>query len=647
MKKILGSVSALTLSTLQLHAQSEEPYELPPIIINVGYEATTPLQTGVSVEVIDEDELEEADATRLLDVLARQPGVSIRSNGPLGTNAGITIRGVSQQNIAVRIDGIDVSDPSGTQVAYDFGGLTAGDISQIEILRGSQSALFGSEAIGGVINITTKRATRDGLSADVFAEYGSYETLRSAATLYNRGAGHETAVTLSYVKSDGFSAADETGLDYGTSAPGDHNDEDDGFEARRLSFSGTYQLGDGAAELRLSGFREEARYDYDENASGKVFDGSPDDVVDREESGLRAALAFTTGAVDHEVSASWFRISRAMHGTSLDSWAPDTPPYNGTPYPFRFEYEGTRQTYRYQAGFDLGAITRAVAGVERSVETYEDDISGASSYGPYGSDQDQETIVNSVFTEFTVRPTEDIDLSFALRHDDHSEFGGQTTGRLSGVWRARSDLILRSNLATGYRAPSNYELYDAYAGNADLEPETSVSFDLGVEKRFGDSAWLRATAFWIEAEDIIDYSFTSYAYAQADGSSTRRGLELAGGVDLRPGLTLDGSYTWTDSFSEVALDSSSWQTSVPEHSFALGLSAEITDHARLSVSALYEADREALDDYGVVNSTFTYDVTETTQAYLRVENLFDENYQTVPGYGQSDRAWYFGVRASF
>ena len=79
----------------------------------------------------------------------------------------------------------------------------------------------------------------------------------------------------------------------------------------------------------------------------------------------------------------------------------------------------------------------------------------------------------------------------------------------------------------------------------------------------------------------------------------------------------------------------------------LGLSAEITDHARLSVSALYEADREALDDYGVVNSTFTYDVTETTQAYLRVENLFDENYQTVPGYGQSDRAWYFGVRTSF
>ncbi|APZ51435.1 TonB-dependent receptor plug domain-containing protein [Salipiger abyssi] len=647
MKKILGSVSALALGSLPLHAQDNAAYELPPITIYVGYEATTPLQTGVSVDVLTEEDLERDGDTRVIDILARQPGVSIRSNGPLGTNAGITIRGVSQQNIAVRIDGIDVSDPAATQVAYDFGGLTAGDISQIEILRGSQSALFGSEAIGGVVNITTKRASRDGLSADVFAEYGSHDTLRSAATLYNRGEGHETAVTLSYVSTDGFSAADEDGLNYGTANPNDKNDEEDGYEARRLSFSGHYDLGGGAAELSLSGFYEEAKYDYDENSSGRVFDGSPDDVVDSEKTGLRAALAFATGGVDHEISATWFRSDRALHGTSLDSSAPDTPPYTGTPYPFRFEYEGTRQTYRYQAGFDLGATTRAVVGAERSIETYEDKIAGASSFGPYGSSQDQETTVTSLFSEFTFTPSENIDLSFALRHDDHSEFGGHTTGRLSGVWRARPDLSLRANLATGYRAPSNYELYDAYSGNAGLDPETSVSFDLGVEKRFGDTAWLSATAFWIEAEDIIDYSYTSYAYVQADGTSTRRGIELAGAYELRPGLTLDGSYTWTDSFSSVSLDSSGWQASVPEHVFALGLSADITDRARISVNGLYEADREGLDDYGLVNSSFTYDVTDTAQAYLRVENLFDEDYQTAPGYGQSDRAWYFGVRASF
>ena len=151
----------------------------------------------------------------------------------------------------------------------------------------------------------------------------------------------------------------------------------------------------------------------------------------------------------------------------------------------------------------------------------------------------------------------------------------------------------------------------------------------------------------IEAEDIIDYSYTSYAYVQRDGTSTRQGVELSGGTELRPGLTLDGSYTWTDSWSTASLDSSGWQSSVPEHSLALGLHADLTDRARLSVTGRYEADRSGLDDYGLVNSTVTYDVTDSTQAYLRVENLFDEEYQTVPGYGQSDRAWYFGVRASF
>ncbi|APX21335.1 MAG: TonB-dependent receptor [Rhodobacteraceae bacterium] len=620
MRHALASVSALALTTAPLFAQ-EDVYELPTLLLDVGYEATTPLQTGVAVEVITEEELEEDGDTRVLDILARQPGVSIRSNGPLGTNAGVSIRGVSQQNIAVRVDGIDVSDPSGTQVAFDFGGLTAGDISQIEIVRGSQSARYGSEAIGGAINITTKRASRDGLSAEAFAEYGSYETLRSAVTLFNRGEGHETAVTLSYVRSDGFSAADEN----------DGNDEEDGFEARRLSFSGTYDLGDGAAQLELSGFTQEAQYDYDEAMSGMVYDGSPDDVTDVEDHGLRAALSFSTGLFDHEVSASWYDITRTLTGTSSGS-------------DFRYRYEGTRHEYRYQAGFDLSPTTRAVAGIERTIEDYADN----TRFGTFpASSQEQDSTVDSLFAELTMKPTSDIDLSLTVRHDDHSEYGGFTTGRLSGVWRIRPDLSLRANLANGYRAPSNYELYDVYSGNSGLDPETSKSFDIGIEKSWGDAAWLSATAFVIEAEDIIDYSYTSYAYVQRDGTSTRQGVELSGGTELRPGLTLDGSYTWTDSWSTASLDSSGWQSSVPEHSLALGLHADLTDRARLSVTGRYEADRSGLDDYGLVNSTVTYDVTDSTQAYLRVENLFDEEYQTVPGYGQSDRAWYFGVRASF
>ncbi|MDU8913690.1 TonB-dependent receptor plug domain-containing protein [Aestuariicoccus sp. MJ-SS9] len=645
MTRFLTSVSAIALTALPAFGQ--EAMDLDAITVFAGLEETTTLQTGVSVDVITEEDLEETGEVRVVDFLARQPGVTLRATGPVGAVTGLSLRGISQNNVAVRVDGIDVSDPSGTQVAFDFGSLLTSDISRIEILRGAQSAIYGSEALGGAINITTKRAARDGVSFDTLFEVGSFNTRRASVSALARGAGYETSVTLSYLATDGFSAGDTDAPDLGTVAPNDTNGEADGFEARRLSFSGRYDIG--AATLEVSAFTETSEFDYDESSAGNVYDGTPDDVTERDQRGLRAALSFTTGAVDHTLAASAFVSDRVLSGTSVDTFSGVADgAYIGTPYPFEFQYTGRRTELSYQAGFDLNAGTRAVLGLQRTVERYEDDIAGASSFGPYGSAQEHETDVNSVFGELTYAPSGDIDLSLALRHDDHSEYGGYTTGRLSAVWRVQPDLILRANAATGYRAPSNYELFAAFAGNPDLEPETSKSFDLGIEKRWGEDAYLRATAFYIEAEDIIDYSFTTFAYTQRSGTATRKGLELAGGLTLGQGVRLDGSYTLTESDADVTLDSSSWTTTVPRHTLALSLSADLGQRAGVTVTGLYEADREGgLVDYGLINTTFTYDLTDEAQAYLRLENLLDEDYQTVPGYGQSGRAAYFGVRASF
>ena len=613
MTRFLGTVSAVALCAAPLAAQ--QAFELDEITVFAGFEEVSELDTGVAVEIIDEAELEASGETSVVAFLARQPGVTVRTSGPLGALGGLSIRGVSQSNIAVRVDGIDVSDPSGTQVAFDFGSLMTTDLSRIEILRGAQSAGFGSEALGGVINITTKRATRDGLALDAAFEYGSYNTAKAAVTLTHRGEGHETAVTLSHIRSDGFSAAEENA----------GNTEADGYEATRLSFAGTYTVGQDVT-LELSGFAENSTFDYDEGPATGAGDGTPDEVTERNQRGLRAALSFRTGALDNTVSIAGFRSDRTLSGT------------NGFG-PFELNYTGERVQYGYQGGVDLGAASRLVFGLERTVETYSD----ASVFGS----QTHDTTIDSLFAELSTAPSEDVDLSFALRHDRHSAFGDFTTGRLSGVWRARPDIIVRGNLATGYRAPSNYELFDGFAGNAALTPETSRSADLGIEKRYGETGFVRATAFWTEAEDIIDYSFTTFGYVQRPGTATRKGLELAVGFDVSDRVRLDGAYTYTRSDSTVVLDSSSWTTTVPEHSLSLGVTADLSDRATLAVSGLWEGGRTGLADYAVVNTTLTYDVTDDMQAYLRVENLFDTEYQTVPGYGTSDRAVFVGLRASF
>ena len=607
----------------------DDAYDLGVLILSAGLEAAPADETGVSAAVITEDDLEATGETRVIDFLARQPGVTIRATGPLGTSAGVSIRGVGQNNIQVRVDGIDVSDPSGTQVAFDFGGLMTSDISRIEILRGAQSALYGSEALGGVINITTKTADKDGFGVQIASEYGSYETLRSAVTLTTAGDGYDSALTFSHARSDGFSAADEN----------DGNDEEDGFSATRLSFAGSYELGSPDLVMHLSFFDERSDYEYDEASGGVVSDGSPDELTVKKQNGARIGFDFVTGAVDHSVSAAWFRIDRTLTGTSASF---------GGISDDRFDYTGTRMEYRYQGGVDLGATARLAFGADHTIEEFDTAVAlDHTIFGLFVDGQSQDTTVNGTFAELTWAPNDMWNLSAALRHDVHSEFGGHTTGRLSAVYRPMDDLIFRANAATGFRAPSGYELYDGFAGNPDLDPETSKSFDLGVEKRYGETAFVRATAFHVEAEDIIDYSFTTFGYVQAEGTSTRQGLELAFGGALREGLRFDGSYTWTDSFSDADLDPSSWSAFVPGQQASASVTANLGQRASLNVTGLWAGNRaDDLDDYGVVNSTLTYEIMEDAEVYLRIENIFDEEYQTAPGYGQSDRAAYFGVRAS-
>ena len=158
---------------------------------------------------------------------------------------------------------------------------------------------------------------------------------------------------------------------------------------------------------------------------------------------------------------------------------------------------------------------------------------------------------------------------------------------------------------------------------------------------------MSATAFYIEAEDIIDYSFTTFSYVQREGTSTRQGIELQGGWAFSNGIDLTGSYTYTDSDSDVTLDSSSWTTAFPEHSLEATLAMPLGNKTDMLLTGLFNGGREGLDDFATFNATVTYDLMDRAEAYFRIENIFDEEYQTVPGYGTPDRSFFAGVRATF
>jgi vitamin B12 transporter len=590
-------------------APAQSVFDLDEIVFSAELGETTLEETGATISVLTREELEATGDTLVSDAIARLPGVDVRSRGPVGGLTSITIRGAGQNYVRVLIDGIDVSDVSGPQAAYDFGGLITSDVSRIELLRGGQSAIYGSEAIGGVISITTRRAEEEGVSQSVSLEGGSYGTfLGSYGVAADLGA-FDYAFTLSRTQTDGFSAADEN---LG-------NTEADGFESNRLSFSLGHDLANGG-RVGLNGFVEDSRSEFDEQFP--VGDGSPDEVSFNDSLGLRAYVELPTGEVDSVFAATYYGIDRDVRGSAGGFGANNL-------------YMGERVGLSYLGRADIGPAAELRFGADATRESF-------SQSGDFGLSAGESEIVG-VFGELAWAPTDRLDLSTTLRYDNHSQFGGLPSGRIAASWRPSDDWIIRASASQSFRAPSLYELYGPF-GDPNLQPEDSRSVDLGVEWRFGPDAFVRTTLFYNETTNLIDFVFS---YAQVPGTVRRRGVELEFGTPIATDWRLDGSYTFTDGENPPLTAGNAWNLEFPENDLSLTLTGDFTDRLSAALTVQSVSNRPTLEDYTLANATLTYALTDAVDGYLRIENLLDEEYQLTRGYGTSDRAAYLGLRARF
>ena len=603
-----AALAALATGFTTPAAWAEEVYDLDEILLSPSHAPVEAARTGATVEIIDEEDLEDSDTT-LIQTLSREPGVSFSANGGVGSNTTIRLRGLDSKYIGVRIDGIDVSDPTSTQNAFNFGGLTSAGIGRIEVLKGSQSAIHGSEAIAGVINITSKRPTKLGFSGSVGGEIGSFGTVSSDFTTAYMDDRAEISFTLSRFHTEGISAT-----------AGDP--EKDGFDQTMANFNSRFDLTDtltiGASALWR---------DYEVEIDG----ASPNNLGTQK--GARVFAEFVTGAVTHELSYSYYETDRRDPASA---------------YTTRFL--GDREQISYLGSIDLGAIAALTFGLDHTEET-----ASLTTAAPATTVNTIDT--DSAFAELLVQPVAGLDLSLALRRDEHSLFGGATTGRVAAVWHLADDLRLRAVYGTGFRAPSLFELYSA-SGNPALQPEESRSFELGLEKDFAPGNTVRVTAFRTDVDDLIEYFDPDGwlgpipgAYAQVPGTTSSKGLELSGTYVISETLAFYGNYTFTD-----ADNSGPPLARVPKHDLVLGLDATFgngfTGNAEMQhvadiTPSIYAPAGHKVGDYTLVNLGVGYDINDSVKAYLRLENALDEDYETAGGYNTPGRAAYFGIRASF
>ncbi|MDX2259905.1 MAG: TonB-dependent receptor [Hyphomicrobiaceae bacterium] len=565
---------------------------------------------GSSVEVLTTSDIEARPGATVKDYLATLPGVSFNQSGGLGTATGIFIRGAGTQYVKVLIDGIDISDPSGTQTSAALENVLIGDIARIEVLKGSQSTLYGGDAVGGVISIATRGATEPGAFAAGFAEYGAYQTWRGSGTVGYAGDRGDIALSVGGVRTDGFSAADER----------NGNTEDDGYE--NLTVSGRGEVVVSEAVKVFFAFRSvDADVDFDDFdfVFGAVDDTAGNRTVTEQRAGrIGTELTLFGGALVSTFAVQGLTNERENFGS----------------FPNTFEGDRVKVEHANVVRFSERLSLLAGADFEQTgAESSDDPIR-------------QEADLAGAFAQLMLEPVDGLVFTGGGRRDEHSTFGDFDTYRFTSAYLfAPTSTKVRASAGSGFRTPSLFELFSSDFGNRDLTPEESTSWDAGVDQWFvGGKARLSATYFELDTENLIDFDFTTFRYANVEGVTRREGVELAGAVEVMPGLVLSSSYTLVD----ANVEDGSRAFRVPRHSVVLAVDAEPIDKLAVHVQAKVVRDTldisdVVLDDYVLVNAKVSYEFAPGLRGYVRGENLLGEEYQTVFGYGTSDLAVFGGI----
>jgi vitamin B12 transporter len=613
MRKILLALA--TLSLLAGIAQAETT-TLDTVVVTATRTETPLSQIGSSVTVITADEIEEKQQTQVLDVLRSVPGVGIIQSGPSGAATSIYLRGTDTRHTLVLIDGIEYRDASSIGGGPKLENLTTDNIERIEIVRGAQSVLYGSDAIGGVISIITKNGSQKP-TGSVTLEGGSYNTWKESASISIPS----LSFSVSRTESDGFSSYNED----------DGFNEDDGYSNLSASLNIDKKLSD-LVSVETSLHLTDASYDYDtgyyDYTTWEYLSADTDATTDSKEVAARGALDFNLydGKWILSAAASTADIDRDTSGT-----------YDN------YDYEGTTKKIELLNTILADSKQTVMVGFEAEKENYK------SSYGDSGNALNRAAYIQD---QINLTP---VAVTLGLRVDDHDTFGNEVTWRIAPTYTVPyCGARLKASAGTGFKAPSLFQLYYPYGGNEDLDAETSQSYDLGFEQDLFDNAvTVSASWFYNDIENYINwYDDGDYDYDDGDGYAniealTTQGVETS--VDWYPHeiVSFSLSYTYTDSEDEDGEP----KARIPLHQGSFAVNLYPLDEAQLTTSVLYVGEREdtseTLDAYTLVNLSGSYQVCDYAKLFARIENLFDEDYEEVAGYGTAGLSAYAGVKVTF
>jgi vitamin B12 transporter len=597
---------------------------------------------GSSFTVLDSVDLEQRQTRIVSDVLRDVPGIAVNRSGGVGGLTQIRIRGAESRHTLTLIDGIKASDPYANE--FDFATLIADEVARVEVLRGQQSALYGSDAIGGVINyITPTGREAPGLRARL--EGGSFGSFDTAA---HYGGFTDT---VDYSLSAGYQSTDGT--------------PDARFGSRDLASNNTAVSGkvtfSPTDTFRIKAVGRYSRTRADTNDQDFASDTSPPFgfVVDTPGSFYKNRATY--GLIRAELDSLEGKWTNALEAQGVnakrDGFNANLPSYGD---------EGTRQKFSYQSTLRFGtsSVPQTITAVyDHERETFQN--TGPFLTGDQGLKRD---VTNKgVVVQYDGSVNERIGFGAAIRRDDNTLFDSDTTYRLQGSYRFDGGFRARAAAGSGTKRPGFFDLFGfdpaTFIGNPNLKPEKSHGWEVGADQSFaGDRVVASLTYFNSKLKDEIFTVFAPPDFLASPnnrpGDSTQKGVEACVTARIGEQWRVDGSFTYLDAKESTGLEevrrpphigslNVGWRT--PSSKVGVDLTVRYNG-STLDNDFTFNAPlsgRTRLDSFTLVNLGGDWRVSDMIQVYARVENLFDEDYEEVYTFKTPGRAEYAGVRVTF
>jgi vitamin B12 transporter len=630
-KNILILILASTLFSVRLMAEDEKTQTIPlqhEVIVTATRIETPIKEIASSVTVITKQELEQSKKTTVIEALQEVLGLFVIQSGSVGGSASVMLRGANSEHTLVMIDGVELNDPITPSRTCDLSHLTVEFIERIEILRGPQSTLYGSDAIAGVINIITKKGQgkpRFHLSS----VGGSYKTLQGTVGITGSVETIHYSLWATSFETQGISAAN---------ALLEGNEETDGYKNLSLSARVGYQISDNIDfDFTLRSIRTKTDIDNFGGAFG-------DDANNIQEYDSLFFAGQIRGLFLHNRWEQKLSLSSINYNRENENPIDERHPFDSD----QSKFKSRLRKWDWQHNLFLHKTNTLTFGVEHQAEQGESEFHSESTYGPSTNIFPLKKATNTgIYVQDQLRLAGRLFLTGGLRFDSHSQVGHFLTYRIAPAYFfQQTGTKFKATYGTGFKSPSLYQLYAPGTiwgpiGNGNLEPEETASWDVGIEQTlWGGNVLVGATYFSSRFENLIEFDSTEGFINIARASSA--GAEILIQASPSDNLLLSASYTRTEAKDE---DTNENLLRRPRDKFTARLNLRFFEKGQIVLSLIHTGEREdtewiewiptrvKMSSFTLLNGAFSYDIFQDVQVFIRLDNILDEEYEIIRGYG--------------